>query len=356
MPTVSVIIPSYNHRPFIAKAIESVLNQSYPDFELLVEDDGSTDNTEEVLKSFNDERFSYKINKSNSGAGIVTKNLIDKSKGKYIALLNSDDYWNSDKLYKQVNFLNNNKDVAACFTRVNYINQNDEHIAPSSLTFGEVFNESNRSRGQWLRHFLYKGNCLCNPSVMIHAYILKDIGVYKNTLRQLPDFELWTRLLKGHDIYVLEEALVHFRILSHGANASSESDLNRGRILSEYMLIYERFFDDVDKSTLIHGFGDLLIIPEMPSFRHENIERAFLYFQPAIAGLEPILKIIGYKKLYEMMNDPQHRTILHHDYNFTDSSFHELGKCGDIFLAKPMHLPPLYKMASKIYRRLFPRP
>ncbi|MDC7692829.1 glycosyltransferase [Asticcacaulis sp. DXS10W] len=355
MPRVSVIIPSYNHATFIARAIESVLRQDFDDFELLVEDDGSADNTENVLKSFSDSRLSYVLNEINSGAGIVTERLIKRAKGEYIALLNSDDSWAQGKLSAQVSWLDAHPETAACFTRATFIDESDNPTSEGSFSYANVFDVENRSAGAWLRHFFYKGNCLCNPSVMIRATVFDDIGTYKNILRQLPDLEFWIRLLKKHSIHVLDKQYVNMRIMKDGSNASSELGSNAERILLEYSLILENYFEDMDIGHLKEGFGDLLRDKEISNIHQYQINTAFLYFQPAIAGLQPILGLIGCRKLYKLMNDAATREILRTQYAFSETEFQQLGVYGSVFLPRHLTYPSWYRTASRLYRRLFPR-
>ena len=103
---VSIIMPSYNTAPFIAESIQSVLKQSYKDWELLIVDDCSTDNTDEVVKFFlMDERIRYFKNVKNSGAAVSRNRALREAKGKWIAFLDSDDLWMPEKLEKQIDFM-----------------------------------------------------------------------------------------------------------------------------------------------------------------------------------------------------------------------------------------------------------
>ena len=106
-PTVSVIIPTYNRAHLIGRAIQSVLNQTYRDFEIIVVDDGSADNTEEVVKSFYDKRIKYIKHKKNKGAAATRNTGIKAARGKYIAFQDSDDEWLPEKLEKQMKVFEN---------------------------------------------------------------------------------------------------------------------------------------------------------------------------------------------------------------------------------------------------------
>src|ERR1700735_5122693 len=101
-PRVSVIMATYNHAPFVAEAIQSVLSQDFGDFEFIIADDGSSDGTRDVVGRIQDPRIRFYPNTVNRGACVVTNELIDRSTGEYVALINSDDCWLQSKLSGQV--------------------------------------------------------------------------------------------------------------------------------------------------------------------------------------------------------------------------------------------------------------
>ena len=103
---VSIIMPSWNTGRFIAESIQSVLKQTYQNWELLIVDDCSTDNTDEIVAGFNDKRIRYFKNEKNSGAAITRNRAIREARGEWIAFLDSDDLWSPEKLAKQLNFMN----------------------------------------------------------------------------------------------------------------------------------------------------------------------------------------------------------------------------------------------------------
>lgn len=107
MALISVLLPSYNHESFLSEAIESVLNQTFRDFEFIIIDDCSSDNSREIIKYYKerDERIKIYFHNENRGIARTQNELIDKAQGKFIAFLNSDDVWNKDKLEKQLKIL-----------------------------------------------------------------------------------------------------------------------------------------------------------------------------------------------------------------------------------------------------------
>lgn len=208
-PTVSVIMATYNHADFVIQAIESVLAQQGVDFEFLIADDGSADRTREVVASIKDARIRFFPSEKNRGACVVTNELIERASGEFIALINSDDYWTvPDKLAYQVQIMRENPKVGACFGRARFVDKDGRDIDKASLPFGTVFDQENRSQGQWLRRFFDLGNCICHPTLLIRKSCYEALGMYNNRLRQLPDFDMWIRLLKRYDIFISDKELV----------------------------------------------------------------------------------------------------------------------------------------------------
>jgi glycosyltransferase involved in cell wall biosynthesis len=331
-PTVSVIMPSFNHGAVVEKTIASVLAQSFTDFEFLIEDDGSTDNSAEVLKRCGDPRIRLVLNPANQGAGVVTNNLISRSAGRYVALINSDDIWVKEKLARQVGWLDPNVDVAAVFSRASFIDERGAAIDPSKLSFGRIFEQVNRRPGQWLRRFLYEGNCLCNPSMMVRREALVRAGGFDNRLRQLPDLDMWARMAKRERFYIDEAALVNFRIWKREKNVRGDSPVNAARTMLEHLLIAESIFDGMTDDLMREGFHDLMRVPGMPTALHREIEQALLYFAQPQASYARSLRLIGHRKLYALLGRHDARGILDRDYGIDDRFFQEVGAMAPVFL------------------------
>lgn len=331
-PTISVIMATYNHADFVAQAIDSVLSQRGVDFEFLIADDGSVDHTREIVASIRDERIRFFPNEINRGACVVTNELILRASGEFIALINSDDYWiNGDKLAYQLQVMRDNPTIGACFGRVRFIDKYGHDIDKSSLPFGTVFDQENRSQGAWLRRFFDLGNCICHPTMLIRRSCYEELGMYRNQLRQLPDFDMWIRLVKRHPIYISERELINFRILP-GENASSQTATNSIRTINEHYLIIDNFFDDIDSKHLIDGFGDILKHKDIPSDEYLDIEKVMLLFIYNQLLGKPY-QMIGLLKLSKLLNSPVHHEILVDAYGVDDRWFQKV--MGDIDTLRP---------------------
>jgi len=221
MPRVSVVIASYNHEKYVRPAIESVLAQSFQDFEILVSDDGSSDRTVAEVQAMSDSRISLVALPCNIGGSAALNATILRANGDLIAVLNSDDMFLPEKLARQVRHLDENPGVAAVFTLPLCIGEDGRPHPNPSRAMVALANEKNRPRHGWLRRFFRKGNGLCHPSVLIRRRCYEEVGLYNPALAQVPDLEMWVRLLRTEDIHLIEEPLVGFRIRDSQMNASA---------------------------------------------------------------------------------------------------------------------------------------
>jgi glycosyltransferase involved in cell wall biosynthesis len=326
-PRVSVVMATYNHAAYVAQAIESVLQQTFVDLQFLIADDGSRDETPAVVRGYSDPRINFAAHARNRGAAVVTNELIARARGDFVAILNSDDFWPLDKLEHQVAFLDSNPADAATFGQARFVDAQGEPLADVPHSFFR----GNRSSGRWLRRFFEFGNCLCHPTLLIRRQCYDEVGVYDNRLRQLPDFDMWVRLVKRHQIHVSERQLVNFRMLP-GENASAPSPANLVRHFAEHYLIAERFFDGVDPALLRDGFADHFVFPDPPSEVHDDIETALLYFRPR-SFLSPAYRVVGLRRLESLLGREPHRAVLLTDYGIDDLAFQRLAGQVDAFAA-----------------------
>jgi glycosyltransferase involved in cell wall biosynthesis len=243
MPRVSVIMPAYNHGAFVRRAVESVLDQSFPELELLVVDDCSTDETPNVLRSFSDDRLNIDVLARNRGASWAVNSAIKRARGEYIAILNSDDYFLPQKIERQVQYLDENSGVAAVFGLPHFVNEIGEPLADEKNPFRSLFESKNCTREEWLRRFFVIGNCLCHPTVMIRRSCYEELGTYDPRLAQLPDFDLWIRVCSHYDIYVEPHYATAYRVLDGERNASAGQPRAKTRHDWELQYVLRRYLD-----------------------------------------------------------------------------------------------------------------
>jgi glycosyltransferase involved in cell wall biosynthesis len=203
-PTVSVVIPTYNRAALIARSIHSVLNQSYSDFEVLVIDDGSTDDTAAVVASFRDPRIHYSRLAKNAGVGAARNIGIGMSKGKFIAFQDSDDEWLSEKLAKHMSvFEQRSPHLGVVYSDMQRILKDgsaEYHASPAVIP-GRLVNPVNRRYQVWM---------LGIQSTVMKRECLDEAGYFNEALPALEDLELFIRLSKKFDFYRIPEPLVRY--------------------------------------------------------------------------------------------------------------------------------------------------
>ena len=199
---VSVVIPTHNRADLLPRAIDSVLNQTYTNFEILVVSDGSTDNTEEVVKAYSDKdaRVKYYGYSPARGGNIARNTGIEASHGEYIAFLDDDDEWLPEKLEKQVMLLNQNDNVGLVYTGVHiiYVNEKVE------------YNSMSKERGDLKKRILID-NCVGTTStVVLRKSILQKSGMFDIELKALQDFDLWIRIAQYSNVDVVPEPMINY--------------------------------------------------------------------------------------------------------------------------------------------------
>lgn len=218
-PLVTVILASYNHARFVGTAIESVLHQTFQDFELLVADDGSSDHSAEVIQRYKDPRiqaFCFPKNRAQHPRNFC----LARARGRYIAILNSDDAFHPTKLAQQVALLEARPEVGAAFSWVRLMDEAGADFPDRTHPWWQLFQAPNRTRTEWSRFFFENGNCLAHASALIRKSALDEIGGYDPRLALLSDWDLWLQIVQRHELHVLPEALLDMRLLDGEANAS----------------------------------------------------------------------------------------------------------------------------------------
>lgn len=210
---------AYNLERFVGETIESVLRQTYADFEFVIIDNGSEDNTAAIIRGYTDPRIRLLSEPTNLGPSLAVNRAIEHSQGKYLALMAADDLWMPEKLAHQVAFMDGHPETGATFTTVQPIDEEGHAFADPKHFYFTIFEQPNRQRHEWLRHFFHKGNCLCAVSSLVRRSAVSGEW-FRPEMLQLSDFELWIRIVLQSDIQVIQEKLTCFRIRSGDANTS----------------------------------------------------------------------------------------------------------------------------------------
>jgi len=241
MTKISIIIPTYNYAQYICEAIESVLNQTYKDFEIIVVDDGSTDNTKEVIKPYlNKIKYIYQ---QNSGPSAARNRGIKEAKGEYIAFLDADDIWLAQKLELQIKFMEKEKEVGLIFSDMILFNEkgiiknsflkeklffNKLSIKPLSFTekviYDNVFNA------------LLQENFIPTNTVIVKKECFNKVGFFDKTLFSVEDRDMWLRIGLFYDIGFINSPLVLTRF--HETNISANQELalkSRLKVMKKFL-------------------------------------------------------------------------------------------------------------------------
>ena len=285
MPKVSVIIPTYNREEFITETINSVLNQTYKDFEIIVVDDGSTDNTKQKLESF---KSKIKlIEQKNSERAIARNNGVKNSKGKYLAFLDSDDIWIKNKLEKQVELLDSKPEVILTYGQSLRINEHGQKIKIAKRQLegysGKVFERL------LLRNFIVSAT-----PIIRREYFDKTEG-FQTKYIPYEDWEFWLRFSLLGKFYFFNNPFAYYRIHKN----QSVKLVNAEKIEKVTSLLLEDSFklkgdiDEVKKQSL--GLANLrfcywYIIANQSEKAKEKLKKAIeinpkLLFDPRWHGL-----------------------------------------------------------------------
>ena len=224
-PLVSVIIPTFNRAWCLKEAIDSVLTQTYKNYELIVVDDGSTDKTKGLLSQCKGITVLYQ---ENQGVSAARNRGIASSKGELIAFLDSDDLWQPEKLATQVAYFGQHHDAMICQTEEIWI-RNGRRIFPKK--------KHKKESGYFFERSLEL--CLVSPSaVMMKRQLFNDVGLFDENLPACEDYDLWLRVGAHLPIYLIDEALIIKRG-GHADQLSSNPGLDKYRIQSIQNLLAE---------------------------------------------------------------------------------------------------------------------
>ena len=204
MPKISVIIPTYNRSRLIRRCIDSVLHQTFQDFEIIVVDDGSTDNTKEILSAYgNSIRYFFQ---HNWGPSRARNAGIDQARGDYITFLDSDDFFQKTNLGKKILSLEDKPSMGWTYSDCQYIDENGEYINRGS----QRHKYANRKvSGKIFEELLYKRNFIATDTVMIKKSVLEDVGRFDEKICSLEDYDLWLRVSAKYPVHLINEVLVY---------------------------------------------------------------------------------------------------------------------------------------------------
>ena len=256
---VSVVIPVYNRETTIQRAIDSVLNQTYSNIEVLIIDDGSLDKTVELVHEYEDIRIKLYSFGRNMGANVARNKGIMLAHGEYIAFQDSDDEWKPDKLQKQIKYMQDNN-LSAVYCPYRLIEGQNERIVPVDYQNVELYETNLQDR-------LKTGNVIGTPTLVVRREMVIQVGLFDESMPRLQDYDLVLRLIKSGKIgYVAEPLVTAYRM-------SVSICGNRKNLLIALAKLLEKYKDFINIEIILTQYYEKCDIFDQREICWENIER-----------------------------------------------------------------------------------
>ncbi len=273
---VSVLMPTYNTKEeWLRESIESVLNQTFQDFEIIILDDGSKNSPELVIKSFNDDRIKFHINEKNLGVGKTRNKLLELATGEYVAFQDSDDISISTRLEKQVKFLDENPEFSGVSAWV------------ETFPYNKILTNISEPK---IIDFI--GGCeFSQPCSMLRTSDIKKYDLkYNDELMTSEDYDLWSRSIEKVRLYNLQEVLLKYR-----RNPNSLVHTKKKEIAEADLIIKQRLLDKLTDNKKLQK--DLVKVISKHSQKQSSIFEKLFSIRNEWDGLKKnkIIQILGLK-------------------------------------------------------------
>ncbi len=276
MSRVSVLMPVYNVKEeYLRESIESILNQTFTDFEFIILDDCSSNNVEEIVKSYGDDRIRFYRNSENLGIAKSRNKLMDLARGEYSALMDNDDISHPERLKKQVDFLDNNPDISILSTAYETFPEKHIIVHPKSVRYLDLF----------------RCCVITHPSVMYRTGSLREYKLkYKESYICSQDYELWARAIRYLKIANLDSVLLRYRL-----NTKSITQKRQDLALNEDRRIRATMLDFLTKDiTLQKQMSEIILgVHDIKEVEKKSLIQEF--FSLRNINKHKVLTILGIK-------------------------------------------------------------
>jgi glycosyltransferase involved in cell wall biosynthesis len=308
MPKVSVIIPTFNRAQSVGKAINSVLKQTYQDFETIVVDDGSTDNTKLTVDSYgNSVKYLYQ---ANSGAGSARNTGISNSTGEYIAFLDSDDFFAEQNLEKKISILEEQLQIGWIYSDWQFVDEQGAFLKKGSVQHDY---SKKRLSGNIFAELFYKRNFITPSTVIVRRSVLDHVGYFDPMIPSQEEYDLWLRISAKYSIHYIDEILV-FRTI-HGAMLSSDF----GKWAHGNALIIDKMETILPNNFSVSRF----VLRRMHADKYTFLGRDYIergqYRRALSAYWTSVIRFPFQKRIYWLMCSAVIRTIMRYFYHSATS-------------------------------------
>lgn len=240
-PAVSIIMPAYNAEKTIAESIQSVLNQTYTNWELIVINDGSVDKTSAIVQNYKDSRIIL-LEQQNSGVAEARNNGIRNASGKMIAFLDSDDLWLKTKLEKFISYVNEYNFTGLIYSKMRFFNDNPQNSV--SYNPWKAFDESNPY------YHLLLVDYVPTLTVIVNKEIFDDVGLFDKDFFGTEDWDMWIRIVHKYPVALIDEELSLYR--NHASGISKKFDRQHHQ---EYLVMQKHLLHNPGLSPLLKKKG-----------------------------------------------------------------------------------------------------
>jgi glycosyltransferase involved in cell wall biosynthesis len=272
-PEVSVIIPTYNYSRYLGEAIQSVLDQTLQDFEIIVVDDGSTDNTREIVQSYG-EKIKY-FYQSQQGPAKARNRAILESHGKFIAFLDSDDVWLPTKLEKQVALFKSNPKIGMVVT--------DNYLFDEKGVYKDYVNKKGYLLTGDVVYNIFINSGVVTPTVMVRREVFDKVGLFEENLQIAEDDNMWIRIAVEYDVDIVDESLAKIR--DHRGRTMRVSDKLSESLQTNIELLTSKYGPKVAskiKPLAALKYYQAYFVQGYSHFENGNYREARTYFKKAL--------------------------------------------------------------------------
>lgn len=343
MKKISIQLPYYNDSKFLAQSIQSALNQTYKDFELILINHASTDNSEEIAKSFKDKRIKHAFISKNQGAGggIILQTFLDVATGDYFKSMCADDIMKPDCLETLLDFLNKNKSFGAVFGNMDFINEEGDSLNQNWYGYKKVDLNINL-----LKAMIEGQSILPYPAALVRMEEMRKIEANK-TMYGMIDMSLWAQILCNDvKIKMLRQSVCDYRI--HPEQMSSSSKMQKILRMSNFeSIIYSNYFFEMSLSTLKKNLPDITFAKEATQERFKDFILAHYFInRPAKQNV-----LAGMLKMQQILQDEDLRLAIEEKFGYMVKDLRDFYSSIDLFSTSDLSAFKSSKLRKELKRR-----